>query len=162
MCLYGVIEHLPNYRDFARRAWDCLRAGGLLYIDASATKQKYAISSFARENIWPGTHTFLCVQDLVRELLYHGFDVLEVKNETRDYTLTIEHWARRFDAARDAIVSRWGERLWRTWRLYLWAGAHAFHTDGLQAYHVVARRSDNRGPRPGWFTRLANGAKAAL
>ena len=33
-----------------------------------------------------------------------------MKRETRDYELTMRHWAERFDAAREQIVAGWGER----------------------------------------------------
>jgi cyclopropane-fatty-acyl-phospholipid synthase len=152
--IYGVIEHIPNYRRFCARAWECLAPGGRLYMDASASKEKYQMSAFTRRYIWHGTHTFLCLQDIVQELLYHGFEIEEVRRETRDYELTMRHWAERFDAARDSIVGRWGEAVYRAFRIYLWGGCHAFHVDRLQAYHLVATRRDEPGPRPGAGRRL--------
>jgi cyclopropane-fatty-acyl-phospholipid synthase len=160
--ILGVIEHIPDYRRFAARVWECLKPGGLIYLDASASREKYTVGSFAREYIWTGTHTYLVLQDLVREFLYHGIDVVEVQNETRHYGLTCADWSLRFDAVRERIVSRWGERLWRAWRLYLWGGAHAFLTNELQAYHVVGRRGDDRGPRPGHARRAINGIKSVV
>lgn len=157
--IYGVIEHIPNYRRFVRRVWDCLRPGGRLYLDASASREKYAVSAFSRRYIWPGTHTFLCLQDFVREIAYQGMDLVEVKNETHDYELTMRQWAERFDAARKEIVARWGERTYRAFRLYLWGGSRAFHHDLMQAYSVVAERRNEPGPRPGLVRRGFNGIK---
>lgn len=152
--IYGVIEHIPNYRRFCRQLWNALEPGGRLYLDASATKQKFHISAFTRRYIWPGTHTFLALQDLIQELLFHGFEVVEVRRETRDYELTMRHWAERLDAAREQITARWGEPLYRAFRLYLWGGSHTFKTDRLQAYHVVAERRADPGPRPGNWRRF--------
>ena len=160
--ILGVIEHIPDYRRFAERVWQCLRPGGMIYLDASASREKFSVGSFAREYIWTGTHTYLCLQDLVREFLYHGIDVVDVANETHDYGLTCAEWARRFDDAHDEIVAKWGEAHWRAWRLYLWGGAHAFLRNDLQAYHVLGRRSELRGPRPGWLRRLRNGIKSVI
>jgi cyclopropane fatty-acyl-phospholipid synthase-like methyltransferase len=153
--MHGVIEHVPNYARFCRRAWELLKPGGRLYLDGSATKEKFAISPIAREEIWAGHHSFMALQELVRELLFHGFEVIEVERETRDYELTISNWAERFEAARDEIVGRWGERLYRSFRVYLWGGAHALATNRLQAYHVVAERRADPGPRPGLSRRMA-------
>lgn len=158
--IYGVIEHIPNYRRFIQRAWDFLKPGARLYVDASASREKYAVSAFSRRYIWPGTHTFLCLQDLVRELLYHGMHVVEVRNETRDYELTMRQWAERFDAAREEIIARWGAQLYRAFRLYLWGGTRAFHWDLMQAYSVVAEKRDSRGPRPGLIRRGFNAVKS--
>jgi len=153
--IYGVIEHIPNYRRFCARVWECLKPGGRLYLDGSASIEKYATDDFTRRHIWPGAHSYLCLQDLIQEALFHGLDIIETKNETHDYALTMRHWAERFDAKRDLIVSRWGESTYRLWRLYLWTGAYGFHVDALQAYHVVAQKRLDRGPRPGAAKRLA-------
>ena len=154
--IYGVIEHIPTYRRFCARAWECLPPGGRLYMDASASHEKYEMSAFTRRYIWHGTHTFLAVQDIVQELLWHGFKVLEVANESRDYELTMRGWAERFDAAREEIVARWGEQTYRAFRVYLWGGCHAFHVDRLQAYHLVAQRGEGPGRRPGTLRRTRN------
>jgi cyclopropane-fatty-acyl-phospholipid synthase len=154
--IYGVIEHIPNYRRFCERVWECLAPGGRIYMDASASKEKYVMSSFTRQYIWHGTHTFLALPDVLQEFLWNGFEVEEVQNESRDYELTMRHWAERFDAARDFIAGKWGERVYRSFRIYLWGGSHAFHTDRLQAYHVVARRGEGPGPRPGTARRVRN------
>jgi len=148
-----VIEHIPYYKRFASRLYDLLKPNGRLYLDASAAIQKYEASDFTRRYIWPGAHSFLCLQDLIEELLFHGLDIVETKNETHDYMLTMRHWAERFDEHRDEIVAKWGEETFRIWRLYLWTGSYAFYEDSLQAYHLVAQKRADRGPRPGLWKR---------
>ena len=154
--IYGVIEHIPNYRTFCERVWAALKPGGRLYLDASATKQKFAVSPFTRQYTWPGHHSFLSLQDMVRELLFHGFEIVEVKRETRDYELTIRHWADRFEANHDFVAGRWGEDVYRAFRMFLRGGQHAFATNRLQAYHLVAERREDPGPRPGALLRTAD------
>lgn len=153
---YGVIEHMPNYRKFFSRVWDCLKPGGRIYIDGSASKEKHSLSQFARRYIWQGAHSCLCLQEFIQEALYHGFQVMDVKDESHDYELTMLHWAQRLDRHRQEIVERWGEKLYRMFRLFLWGGVPAFRDDQLQAYHVVARRGADRGPRPGLPRRVAS------
>jgi cyclopropane-fatty-acyl-phospholipid synthase len=145
---FGVIEHIPNYRKFASKVWEVLKPGGRMYLDGSAAVQKFAVSSFTREYIWPGTHTFMTLQDVLAEFLYHGFSILSVANETRDYELSMAEWARRFDSAKEKIIDGWGEQEYRRFRLFLWGGTHAFNTNALQAYHFVAERTSSPGPRP--------------
>src|SRR6266571_578656 len=154
--IYGVIEHIPNYRLFAERAFDCLKPGASLYLDASAAKEKYSISPFTQHYIWHAAHSFMALPDMIQEFVNHGFEIMEVKRETHDYELTMRHWAERFDAARDKIVARWGEKTYRAFRVYLWGGCHAFRRDILQAYHVVVRKGQDAGPRPGVWRRTRN------
>jgi cyclopropane fatty-acyl-phospholipid synthase-like methyltransferase len=154
--ILGVIEHIPTYRRFCELVWEDLAPGGRIYMDASAAHQKYEISTFSRKYIWQGSHSFMCVQDIVQEFLYYGFQVEQMKCDTRDYELTMRHWAERLDAARDFIVKGWGEKVYRAFRLYLWGGSYALHVDTMQSYHVVARRLEQKGPRPGVFKRAWN------
>lgn len=157
--IYGVIEHIVNYRRFSEQVWHCLKPGGRLFLDASASIVKYDVSAFARQYIWSGTHTFLCLQDLIGELLRHGLQIERVQNESSHYARTMLHWAQRLEQNRDSIVSRWGETIYRAFRLYLWGGSQAFpHL--LQAYHLVAQRLPQKPPvasawrrRLGWIGR---------
>lgn len=143
--IYGVIEHIVNYRRFSGQVWRCLKPQGRLFLDASASIVKYDVSGFSRKYIWGGTHTFLCLQDLLKELLMHGLQVLRVQNESEHYARTMLHWAHRLEQNQSTIVQRWGEPLYRAFHLYLWGGSQAFpHL--LQAYHLVAQRLDERPP----------------
>jgi cyclopropane-fatty-acyl-phospholipid synthase len=152
--IFGVIEHIPQYRRFVEQVWKCLKPGGRIYLDASAVVEKYKVSDFVREYIYPGTHSYLVLPDLVQEFLLRGFKVNEVVDETHEYDLTLHHWARRFEANRDHIVKRWGEGVFRSFRMYLWGGSYAMHTRTLQAYHVVAERTEDPGIRPGVIRRF--------
>lgn len=150
--IFGVIEHIPNYQKFVDQVWACLKPGGLIYLDASASVEKYDVSPFARKYIWPGHHTYLCLQDLIREMLYRGLEVMEVENESAFYGRTMYLWAERLEENRQMIVERWGDKLFRTFQLYFWGGAEAF-PDMLQAYHLVARRGTTPRARPGLIRR---------
>ena len=86
-------------------------------------------------------------------------DLVEVKNESADYHLTMRHWAERLDEHRNEIIERWGERLYRTFRIYLWGGARSFAHGFLQAYHVVAQRRLDSGRRPGLIRRTVHFAR---
>jgi len=156
--IFGVIEHIPQYRLFCQRVWAALSPEGRLYLDASATKEKWAVSPFTRRYTWPGSHSFLSLQDIIRELLFTGFEVLEVTCETVDYGMTIRHWADRLEDSHETVAERWGEQVYRAFRMFLRGGQHAFQTNRLQAYHLVARRLADPGPRPGVTRRLAQAA----
>ncbi len=154
--IFGVIEHIPTYGQFCRRVWDALKPGGRLYLDASATREKYAASAFTRRYTWRGAHSCLALPDMIEELLFHGFEIVEVDRGTRDYERTMRAWALRLDANHDEIARRWGEHAYRSFRVFLWGGAQGFHTNRLQAYTLVAERHKSEGPRPGRLRRAAH------
>lgn len=159
--IFGVIEHIPQYRSFVDKVWECLKPGGLMYLDASATRVKYRMSAALRRTVWTSTATYLSLHDLMTELNYGGLDVLELQNESRDYEITMLHWARRFERARDFIVERWGDRVYRTFQLYLWGGHHCFRWGTLQAYRMLIRRPEVRVADPGLLRRVLSIAYGA-
>ncbi len=69
-----------------------------------------------------------------------AFEVLAVHNDRHSYFLTCKAWAENLEAARVEIIGRWSETLYRRFRLYLWASAHAFLSRGLEAYRVLLER----------------------
>jgi Mycolic acid cyclopropane synthetase len=60
-----------------------------------------------------------------------------VRNDRRNYLLTTKHWAENLDGCRAEVVRRWGERLYRRFRLYLWGCVHVFRTDDVTAYRLL-------------------------
>lgn len=160
--ILGVIEHIPYYRKFFRKAWDLLKPGARIYMDASADLERYGVSRFIRHYIYPGTHSYMCLQDVLREMLFHGFMPHQLEQDNHSYMLTMRHWAERFEANRELICRKWGEQVYRSFWLYLWSGAYAFGHNVLQAYHLVAERTTEPGPRPGLGRRLYSFARDAV
>lgn len=151
--ILGVIEHIPYYRRFFQQVWNLLKPGGLIYMDASADITKYEVSRYIRHFIYPGTHSYMCLQDVLQEMLFHGFMPRQVEQDNHDYMLTMKAWAERFEQNKEMISKRWGEKVYRAFWLYLWSGAYAFDRNVLQAYHLVAERTNDPGPRPGLLKR---------
>lgn len=133
----GVTEHLPDYRATLARYQRLLVPGGRIYLDASAGSARYNSTSFIYKHIFPGNASTLCLHDYLAEVRRTPFELVEIHNDRRSYELTAIHWARNLERHREAIVERWGERLYRKFRLFLWGCAYSFATRQLSAYHWV-------------------------
>jgi cyclopropane-fatty-acyl-phospholipid synthase len=136
----GVMEHLPDYPAVLRRFLRLLKPGGRVYLDASAFREKYVKPSFVSRYIFPGDHSYFCLHDFLAAVAKTPLDVLAVYNDRHSYYLTCKAWAQNLEAAREEIIHRWGEALYRRFRLYLWGSAHAFLNRGMEAYRVVLER----------------------
>ena len=55
--------------------------------------------------------------------------------------------AENLDRHRDEIVAKWGERLYRRFRLYLWGCVHAFSNDDVNAYRLLLELPANTETR---------------
>jgi len=142
--ILGVMEHLPNYPSVLRHLLSLLKPGGRVYLDASAFREKYSKPTFVSRYIFPGDHSYFCLHAFLTEVAKTPLEVLEVHNDRHNYYLTCKAWAENLDAARDEIVSRWGEMLYRRFRLYLWGSAQAFQSRGMDAYRVVLELPDEQ------------------
>jgi cyclopropane-fatty-acyl-phospholipid synthase len=138
--ILGVMEHLPDYPAVLKRLLRLLKPGGRVYLDASAFREKYVKPTFVSRYIFPGDHSYFCLHDFLAAAAKTPLDVLAVYNDRHNYYLTCKAWAENLEAARDEIVRRWGEALYRRFRLYLWGSAFAFLNRGMEAYRVVLER----------------------
>jgi cyclopropane-fatty-acyl-phospholipid synthase len=136
----GVMEHLPDYPAVLRRFLRLLKPGGRVYLDASAFREKYVKPSFVSRYIFPGDHSYFCLHDFLTAVAKTPLDVLAVYNDRHSYYLTCKAWAENLEVAREEIIRRWGEALYRRFRLYLWGSAYAFLDRGMEAYRVVLER----------------------
>lgn len=138
--ILGVMEHLPDYPAVLRQCQRLLKSGGRVYLDASAFREKYSKPTFVSRHIFPGDHSYFCLHEFLAAVAKSQMEVLAVHNDRHNYFLTCTAWAEKLEAARDEIISRWGETLYRRFRLYLWGSAHAFLSGGMDAYRVVLER----------------------
>lgn len=138
--ILGVMEHLPDYPAVLRQLQNLLKPGGRVYLDASAFREKYSKPTFVSRYIFPGDHSYFCLHEFLSEAAKTPLEVLAVHNDRHNYYLTCKAWAENLDAAREEIISRWGEMLYRRFRLYLWGSAYAFLSRGMEAYRVVLQR----------------------
>jgi cyclopropane-fatty-acyl-phospholipid synthase len=135
----GVTEHLPNYRSSLRQYARLLRPGGRIYLDALAMRRKQHLSTFFKKHIYPGNSAPLVLHSYLRQVARSPFELLSVDDDRHNYFLTCRAWAGRLDARADEIVARWGDELYRRFRLFLWGSAVAFDSGLVQAYRWVLR-----------------------
>jgi cyclopropane-fatty-acyl-phospholipid synthase len=140
MVILGVMEHLPDYPAVLRQFQRLLKPGGRVYLDASAIREKYSKSTFIARYIFPADHAFLCLHDFLTAAAKTPMDVLAVYNDRHSYFLTCKAWAENLEAARDDIIRRWGDALYRRFRIYLWGSAYAFLSHNAEAFRVVLER----------------------
>ena len=131
----GVTEHLPDYRATLAQYAKLLKPGGRVYLDASASADKYPFSSFILKYIYPGNETPLHLPSYLDALMETPLELCMLHNDRISYMLTARHWAENLDSNRSAIVARWGESVYRRFRLYLWCCVHCFATNDMTAYH---------------------------
>jgi cyclopropane-fatty-acyl-phospholipid synthase len=135
--LFGVIEHLPDYSAVLKQCQRLLKPGGRVYLDASASRQKYQVSTFINRYIYPRNHSFFCLCDYLTDVAKSPFELHAIYNDRHSYFLTCKAWAKNLETAHDEIIHLWSKSLYRTFHLYLWGASSAFLHRSLEAYRVI-------------------------
>ena len=140
--LLGVMEHLPDYEKLMARFDSLVKPNGFVYMDFSAIRKKFNISSVVYRHVFPGNHTPVALADLFHAVNRSPFEPIALCNDRHSYYLTLRTWALNLEAARDQLVGNFGQRTFRLFQLYLWATAHDFGRTGvLESYRLVLQKS---------------------
>jgi len=141
--LCGVMEHLPDYPALFQRFDMLLEPGGRVYMDFAAGRKKFDVSAFTYRYVFPGDHTPVVLPELFAAANQTALEPVALHNDRHSYYLTLQAWARNLEAAKRELVGRYGERVFRLFQIYLWAGAHLHRDGGLEAYRAVFEKGKN-------------------
>ena len=133
----GVIEHLPHYERVLAKFYQLLKPGGLIFLDGSASRQKYEFSSFMARYIYPGNHSYLVLDDFLNKLAKSKLDLVEVFNDGWSYFLTFRQWALNLEKNKEFVCKEFGEFEYRKFHLYLWGLTYQFYARHMECYRMT-------------------------
>jgi cyclopropane-fatty-acyl-phospholipid synthase len=144
----GVIEHVgvANYPAFFGRARTMLRDGGLFLNHGIVHEFHWRRTSqwdFLLQHVFPNGELASLSRTLT-EMERARWEVLDVDGLRLHYARTCRHWVERLRARADEARALVGERVYRTWLLYLTCSAVAFEAGGIGLYQVVLRKHGDR------------------
>jgi cyclopropane-fatty-acyl-phospholipid synthase len=157
----GMYEHvgianLPLY--FASIA-RLLRPGGLaLNHGITATDRKGKAQGppggeFIDRLVFPGGEV-PHISRVLYEIAGAGLDILDMEDLRPHYPLTLLHWVRRLERARDNAIKAAGPERYRIWRMYMAGMAYAFDQGWLSVCQVLAQKHIASGmPSRHWTRR---------
>jgi cyclopropane-fatty-acyl-phospholipid synthase len=144
----GVIEHvgIRNYPDYFGRVHRMLRDGGL-FLNHGITHnfhwKRTSHTDFLYRYVFPNGE--LCdVSRTLTEMERARFEVIDLESLRAHYARTCRHWVERLEARAAEARAIAGERVYRTWRLYLTCSAVAFETSSIGLYQVLMRKHGDR------------------
>lgn len=129
----GVLEHAgrDQLAEVVRAHADALAPGGLGLLHFIGHVGRYDTDPFIRKHVFPGGW-IPALADVLVAMDHCGLEIVDVENLRRHYALTLDEWARRFDARWADIQAidpdRFDERFRRVWRSYLVGCAEMFRS----------------------------------
>jgi cyclopropane-fatty-acyl-phospholipid synthase len=137
----GMLEHVgpEHYADLRRVIDRTLAPDGRGLLHSIGRNRPIEFGPFVARRIFPGAYP-PTLREMVGLLEPADLSVLDVENLRLHYARTLEHWLARFEAHRDDVAQRFGERFVRMWRLYLAGSVAGFRTGTLQLFQVLFAR----------------------
>jgi cyclopropane-fatty-acyl-phospholipid synthase len=129
----GVLEHAGRDQLGAvvQAHADLLKPGGLGMLHFIGHVGPRETDLFIRKHVFPGGW-IPGLSEVIVEMERCGLEVLDIENLRRHYALTLDEWARRFEAQWATIQAlnpqRFDERFHRVWRTYLMGCAEMFRS----------------------------------
>lgn len=138
----GMLEHVgrDHYGELGRVIDRCLPRDGRGILHSIGQDQPALLNAWIEKRIFPGAYP-PTLSEMLAILEPQGLSVIDVENLRLHYALTLEHWLRRFEDARERVSGMYDERFVRTWRLYLAGSLAAFNTGNLQLFQVLFVRA---------------------
>ena len=144
----GMLEHVgrENYHDLGTLIGRLLGPDGRGLLHSIGHLRPDPLNAWIEKRIFPGAYP-PSLREMLEVLEPCSFAVLDVENLRLHYALTLQHWLRRFDAARERVAAMYDERFVRAWRLYLCGSQAAFRGGEMQLFQILfARGRSNRVP----------------
>ena len=107
------------------------------------------LNPWIRRRIFPGAYTPTLAEVTTHVLAPAGMSVIDVENLRLHYARTCRQWAERLQARAEEARAIVGERIYRTWLLYLTCSSVAFAGGSIGLYQVLMRKQwDQSFTRP--------------
>ncbi|MCZ4280996.1 cyclopropane-fatty-acyl-phospholipid synthase [Kiloniella laminariae] len=146
----GMFEHvgIEHHREYYLTVKRLLEPRGLYLHHAITRRGKTSEAKFNRKRpeynsmlryIFPGAEVDH-IGMTARNLEAHGFEVHDVEAWREHYAKTTEHWAKRLEQNREAVIAEAGEERYRLWLLYLTGVSLAFSRGTLNIFQTVASK----------------------
>lgn len=143
----GMVEHvgLRRLTDYFRRAYALLKPRGL-FLNHGITQQPGKMMlpgpSFVENYVFPDGEV-LPISTTLRSAEKCGFEIRDVESLREHYHLTLQHWVRNLENARNKAIRLTDERTFRIWRLFMAGSAFQFRKGELNIYQTLLVKPDN-------------------
>jgi cyclopropane-fatty-acyl-phospholipid synthase len=144
----GVIEHvgIANYPAFFGRVRAMLVDGGL-YLNHGITHEFHwratSQTEFLYRHVFPNGDLAGLTETLT-QMEAARWEILDVEGLRLHYARTCRQWVERLRARADEARALVGERVYRTWLLYLTCSVVAFEAGSIGLYQVLLRKLGDR------------------
>ncbi|HVS27025.1 MAG TPA: class I SAM-dependent methyltransferase [Burkholderiales bacterium] len=143
----GMFEHVGrrNLPLYFGKIYRLLKPGGLVMnhgitlTSPESSELGSDMGKFIEDYVFPGgelVHVSVVMETMAQQKL----ECLDAENLRAHYAKTLWHWVERLDAKQDQARRIAGEKIFRTWQVYMAGSADAFERGWISIYQLLAGR----------------------
>jgi len=159
-----MAEHVgvKNFQKFMRQVKGLMTDEGLFYLQICGLRPSWQFEDlvwglFMAKYIFPAADASCPISWVTCELEQAGFEIHSVENVSTHYVETIHRWYFNWLTNEKEMVSKYGERLFRIWNVFLSWSVIIGSQGTSQCYQIVANKNLSEYNRRQWMGRdLAN------
>jgi cyclopropane-fatty-acyl-phospholipid synthase len=134
----GMFEHvgkkfIPTFMDKARTM---LKPGGIGLIHTIGKESDTAEDPWTLKYIFPGGYIPI-LDHVIRTMGEKGLVPVDIENLRLHYAITLDRWAKRFEANTKEIEKMFNRQLVRMWRMFLYGSSAAFRWGYIRLYQIL-------------------------
>lgn len=128
----GVFEHVgsENLSKYFQDVYKYLNKDGIALIHGITRQQGGATNAWINKYIFPGGY-IPGLPEIIGDIVDSGLQITDMEALRRHYQGTLEIWDKNFNAVRDQVEDKMGERFTRMWDMYLNACAASFESGNI-------------------------------
>lgn len=135
-----ALYHIPQRPFYTRRIFDLLQPGGTLFVEDLMQGSAYAQADQHKLSQELFANSMVSQSDYVAGLEAAGFEILEAREMTADWTDFTTQRLAIFDGRREAFVAIHGEALFQARRHFYAKIVEYFTAQAIGGFQVAARR----------------------
>ena len=134
----GMFEHVgeENLGEYFKTISRYLKSNGVALIHGITRQQGGATNAWINKYIFPGGY-IPGLQEIVGDIVDSGLQITDMEALRRHYQRTLEIWDKNFNAVRDQVEDKMGERFTRMWDMYLNACAASFESGNIDVIQYL-------------------------
>ncbi|KAI6176243.1 Class I SAM-dependent methyltransferase [Aphelenchoides bicaudatus] len=141
----GMYEHVGHQHlvDYFKKLNSLLKPDGFALNHGLNSRTDTGFSGgteFVQRYIFPGSY-LPALGEAVQACEDGGFEILDIENLRKHYTLTMTNWAKNFEKQSSKIREMIGEAKYRAYRLYLGASVQSFVTNNVTVQQFLIHKS---------------------
>lgn len=167
-----MAEHvgIKNFEKFMAQIYGLLRDDGIFYLQIAGLRARRGLLGrfymedlvwglFMNKYIFSGADASMPLSFVIKRLENVGFEVHSVENVGIHYSRTIDQWYDNWQANKEKVLARYGQRTFRMYEVFLGWSVRIAAQGSSTCFQIVCNKNTNEWNRNRWINAVNMGER---